>query len=327
MQLERLYGGAEPPRIDSIALVFATDEGAESGFDIAGEVLAYATGENDLQVSPRDVELGDEAKAFSTEDALVEGETGQPGVAIAWRDGAVLAALLTGGIGGQAGERATLALAERQQRRVDVPTAVEPAEQDDREVALDNPELGIPIYWLGRDFSPGGGLPDIQLYEASGPYGPGGSPGNLVKIDYTRAVNIDLWERAKWERFLHTRLGRLVWDSPCKRETRVRLPDGQAVIYAGYASSVPLPAPSVRPSGGGPRRDQLTESPAQGCPDRPFDRYLAHVYLGDVVVSVNLPYCFACAPRPTGRRDPYNSQQGMKAIVRGLRLRSTGGTG
>ena len=239
MQLERLYDGADPPRIDSMALVFAADEGAEAGFDIADEVLAYVTGEEDLRPAPLAVELGDEAKAFSTDDALVEGETGQPGGAIVWRDGPVLAAVLTGGIGGQAGKRATLALAERQQRRIEAPPTIEPAEQDDREVALDNPDLGIPIYWLGRDFSPSGGLPEIHLYEASGPYGPGESPGNLVKIDYTRAVNIDLWERAKWERFLPTRLGRLVWDSPCTRETNVQLAGGHAVVYAGYAARGP----------------------------------------------------------------------------------------
>lgn len=330
MQLERLYDGtSEPPRIESMAFVFETAEGAEAGFALAPELLAYVTGEDNLRPATFDAELGDETRAFGTDHALVAGEIGRPGFAIAWRSGSVLGAILTGGIAGEAGERTTLALAERQQARIEAPTPVRAVEQDDREVALDNPELGIPIYWLGREFAPGGGLPDLRLYEASGPYGPGGSPGNVVKIDYTRAVNIDLWERAKWDRFLHTRLGRLVWDSPCAQGTKVGLARGQAVIYAGYASRAPLPAPTLRSQPGqrAPRQTEPPEAQAEPCPKRPFDRYLAHVYFGDVVVSVNLPYCFACSPRPTGARDPYNSKEGMEAIVRGLHRRRSVGSG
>lgn len=338
MQLERIYDNDEPgrlpPRVDSMALLFAGEEGAREGLVAARDMLAYMTGEDELRSTALDAELGDEAHVFSTNDALVEGRTHQPGFAIAWRSGPVLAAVLTGGIAGSAGERATLALAERQQERIEAPTPIETDERDDREVALDNPDLGIDVYWLGRSFSPGGELPDIRLYDAAGPFEPGGSPGNLVKIDYTRAVNIDLWEQATWERFLHTRLGRLVWDSPCAQGTRLDLPtSGYAVIYAGYASRVPLPAPTVQSrnrSAAKPRLDRSqAEQPAiqaEPCPDRPFNRFLAHVYLGDVVVSVNLPYCFACARRPTGARDPYNSQEGMEAIVRGLHLRPVGAT-
>jgi hypothetical protein len=145
-------------------------------------------------------------------------------------------------------------------------------------------------------------------------------------------VTIDLWERSAWERFLRTRLGRLVWDSPCTRATTEELPDGHAVIYAGHAQAVALPGAIPRGQADARAGDQPDRSiraePSDGygvrCPDLPFDRYLAHVYLGDVVASVNLPYCFACARRPTAAADPYNSREGMEALVRGLRSRAAG---
>jgi hypothetical protein len=181
MQLELLYethgSRDQPPLIESIALVFATDEGADDGLGIARDVIAYMTGEEELREAPLDAELGEEASAFSTDDALVEGRTGQRGFAIAWRSGRVLAAVFVGGLPGSAGEHAAVSLAEQQQGHIDAPEPIEPTEQDDREVALENPDLGIDVYWLGRTFSPGGGLPDIALYDAAGPLGPGGVPG------------------------------------------------------------------------------------------------------------------------------------------------------
>ena len=58
-----------------------------------------------------------------------------------------------------------------------------------------------------------------------------------------------------------------------------------------------------------------------GCPtDHPFDRFLAHVYLEDVVVAVNMAHCFACI----GSGGPYDTLPGVEAVVRGLHLRAPG---
>lgn len=54
------------------------------------------------------------------------------------------------------------------------------------------------------------------------------------------------------------------------------------------------------------------------CRGRP-NHWRAQVYLDDVVVAVNMPYCFACGGRPAD--DPYNSRAGMEAVVQGLRRR------
>lgn len=152
-------------------------------------------------------------------------------------------------------------------------------------------------------FDPGGGLPRLTLQEA---VVLGTGPGNAVKLDYAGAANnrfvgltLDLWEPASWLRFRRTRLGRLVWDSPCARKTVVQLPDGHAEIYAGYGVPRPVEPP---------------------CPVKPLDRVLAHVYLNGVVVAVNMPYCYACAAGPPVR-SPFETVAGMTAIARGLELR------
>ena len=159
------------------------------------------------------------------------------------------------------------------------------------------------MYWLGRGFDPPGPLPALTLRYAFASRGSG--PGNEVELEYDGAsgtpivVHIYLWRPAAWHGFLRTRLGRLVWDSPCARVTRVSLPDGRADVYEGYAA----PAPLARP-----------------CPSRPPDAAVAHVSLPGVVAAVNMPLCYTCAaPEPN---NPYDTRAGLEAVVRGLRLRS-----
>jgi hypothetical protein len=96
----------------------------------------------------------------------------------------------------------------------------------------------------------------------------------------------------------HTRLGRLIWDSPCARKTVIELPEGHAEIYEGYGVSRVLKEP---------------------CPTSKPDRVVAHVYFGDVLVRVNTPYCYSCGLVETG--NPYDTIAGMTAVVRGLEIR------
>jgi hypothetical protein len=108
-----------------------------------------------------------------------------------------------------------------------------------REVALDDPSLAVPVYWR-REFEPPG-LPGLELYEGVHLAGEHG-PGNEVKLDYQGeglrfGVSIDLWQPSTWNRFKATRLGRMVRDSPCARRSDVRLRQGRATIYGGYATS------------------------------------------------------------------------------------------
>lgn len=81
-------------------------------------------------------------------------------------------------------------------------------------------------------------------------------------------------------------------------------------------------APDVTPTPAGlpAPTEELDES---GCPARPFGLFFAVVSYEDTVVTVNAPLCILCVGRGV-EPDPYDSREGMEAIVRGLRLRQTG---
>jgi hypothetical protein len=158
----------------------------------------------------------------------------------------------------------------------------DPTEEDDREIGLEDPAITIPVYWLGREFDPEG-LPRLTLYRGDH-VGPRRGPGSDVKIDYETdggGVTLDLWKPPAWRRFAETRLGML---GRCGRPTRVEIEDGRAEI----------------------------------CKADP-NHWLAHAFYDEVIVAVNMPYCHSCVGRPSG--DPYNSPEGMEAVVRGLKRR------
>ena len=158
----------------------------------------------------------------------------------------------------------------------------DPTEEDDREIGLEDPAITIPVYWLGRGFDPEG-LPRLTLYRGEH-VGRGRGPGSDVKIDYDAeggGVTLDLWKPPAWRRFAETRLGKL---AGCARPERVEIEGGRAEI----------------------------------CEAHP-DHWLAHAFYDEVVVAVNMPYCHSCVGRPSG--DPYNSREGMEAVVKGLSRR------
>ena len=85
----------------------------------------------------------------------------------------------------------------KQRARIESPS--NPQEEVDRELALEDPALEIPVYWLGRRFAPPG-LPVLALERAE--YLRGGSR-NEVEIVYAGdggAVTLELWRADKWRR-------------------------------------------------------------------------------------------------------------------------------
>jgi hypothetical protein len=88
----------------------------------------------------------------------------------------------------------------------------------------------------------------------------------------------------------------MVWTAPSTRRTKLKLPNGRAVVYAGFGARVRPP-----------------------CPARP-DHVLAHVFLPGVVATVNLPYGYFDVDHGT-RDGVYNSIRGVTAVVRRLRPR------
>lgn len=214
-----------------------------------------------------------------------------PGAGEAWRDDRLLVAVYEENVAGKPDREFAAGLADKQRSRIKSPS--KPSEpQDDREIGLSDPAIAVPVYWLGLEFEPED-LPKLELYRGDN-LGGGHGPGAEVKIDYTgekSSTTLDLWKPERWEQFKKTRLGRISWDKPCARRNRLNVAGGRAEIYGGYG---------------------------KGCSGEP-DHWLAHVYYPDVVVAVNMAYCYSCGGRPP--TDRFNSREGAEAVVKGLRQR------
>jgi hypothetical protein len=309
VELEQAYGNpANPPLVESKAVVFKTKAGAKRGFELAPDLFSDMTTGGRPRRPP--VELGDETRALETDNALVKGRLGNPGLALVWRQGVVLNAVYVAGLAGRAAEAQAIGLARVQEARAASPSTPPAGANDDREVSLDDPTLGVEVWWLGRTFSPRSSLPRLELYDARGPLGPGGGPGFRADIVYTGGVTLGLWRRGNWERFRSGavggalgRLGRLVTSSPCVEQQQLEVRGRYVTLYLAHA---PPPAP------GG--------SSAVRCVKAKPNRFYAAVDLGATVVTINLPICFDCFSQPSAS-NPYETQAGIRAVVARLRRR------
>jgi hypothetical protein len=292
MELQWAWKG-EPPyarTVTSAAYVFRGAGAARRAFDARDE-LALFTASLGVQ-ERRTLDVGDEGE-------LLRGRgLNSPASGAVWRDGSVVEVLVLE----PRDEAATRELAGMQQERLEHPATTPATSENDPALQLDDPSLELPVYWLGRTFDPPGDLPALDLEQA---FVGGGGPGQGVQLSYAIAggvpasVTLDVWTPDAWERFRHTRLGRLIWDSPCARKRVVTLEGGRAEIFQGYGAPEPVGLP---------------------CPDRPPDRVIAHVYHETVVVAVDMPYCYVCAA-PQPRPSPYDTPAAMETLVRSLRLR------
>jgi hypothetical protein len=119
----------------------------------------------------------------------------QLGAGEAWHDGRRVVAVYEEGLAGEAGRRFAHTLAVKQRARIESPSS--PQEEHDRELALEDPALGIPVYWLGRRFAPPG-LPVLTLERAEYVRD---APGREVEIDYAgegSRVALHLWRAEEW---------------------------------------------------------------------------------------------------------------------------------
>jgi hypothetical protein len=116
-------------------------------------------------------------------------------------------------------------------------------------------------------------------------------------------ASLQLSPRSAWDAVLRASRFGNAWDDPCWSREELSVPPGTATIFSGFAGEVRIGAAA---GSGSP------------CPSRPYDAFLAHVYLGDSVVMVG-------APGASGVRgitkSPYDTRDGIEALVRGLRER------
>lgn len=280
VDFSRSWGG-RPQGVRTVLFRFKSEEQAQRAWELRKPLLGAYNG----------IVLTTERPGEGEAVAFDSSGLNNPGAGEAWRDDRLLVAVYEEGVGGGPDREFAAELADKQRSRIESPSIpIKP--EDDREVGLDDPAIAVPVYWLGREFAPAD-FPKLEFYRGDN-LGGGHGPGAEVKIDYTgkrSSTTLDLWDPARWAQFKQTRLGRISWDRPCVRRSRLELPGGRAEIYGGYS---------------------------KGCSGEP-DHWLAHVYYPDVVVAVNMAYCYMCGGRPP--TDPYNSREGVEALVKGLRHR------
>jgi hypothetical protein len=268
---------------------------AEAGLALAPEILSRLTEETLSEVATT-AAVGDATRLFHWPHApSFFYRTQRNGSFLVWRSGGVLAAVLASAGSLEASDRIAEGLARRQQAHIENPTPYTRAERNTSEVGLDDPALTLPVYWLGRSFNPGHGLPVARL-ESGGRahyYGHGLS-GQKVELQYSKELNLSSWTKAGWRRFLAAPEGREIFAQRCLRSTDVAVDGGRATIYTGHVEGFPPCA------GDSPRR------------------FFAVVHQAGIVVGVRISNCRDC-PEPA--RESYNSLAGMKAAVRALQLR------
>lgn len=232
------------------------------------------------------------------------GQTARKASFLVWRSGDVVAAVMALGPSFTAEDSAAAALARRQQSRIRTPTRYTTAERFDGEVPLDAPELQLPVYWLGRAFAPGGGLPSDHLFSSyyadkpipeakvEGPFALEEGPVAALHVSYER-IWLATWSRADWPIYADSRTGQAITTWHCTQTRTVPVAGGTATIFGGYAKDL------------------------ANCPAKAPQAFTAWVEVGGIELVVDAPFCATCIE--TG--NPYGSFAGMEAIVRALVLR------
>ncbi len=168
---------------------------------------------------------------------------------------------------------------------------------------------GIPVYWLGQHVDGTGELPPLILGLVEVPIYHG--PGYKFNLNYHSdngpsgppVVAIEGWSTMDWKANDAARRSKRPprWDSPCWEREELELLGGRATIYSGFASE---PSPGRTPD---------VASSEITCPDQPHDQFIALVELGPT-------FLFIEASSESGlSKSPFNSHEGMEAIVRALR--------
>ncbi|HMI99718.1 MAG TPA: hypothetical protein VK488_07805 [Gaiellaceae bacterium] len=290
-----------PRAVQSRAAVFDSEADARRGMKLRGELLRFMVG-----LTPRDYtdvpDFGHDAVRFAT-----GGYDMSPSAGVLWRNGNMLAVVFAGGEGMTPEQAAKVAveLARKQQLRIEHPLPAVTPEKMDWELPLDDPTIDVPVYWLGRRFEPGGGLPAL-MFARSDTGTPRGFLNFTAELDYgaqddreTYGVKLWVFRPDQFETFEDGVLGRIVSRAPCAKTTKLDIPGGRAVIWGGFAKPTRPP-----------------------CPNRPYDRYVAHVYLKGAVVTVNESWCiYPCGAPFRGTSDPYDTPRGLAALAKGLRVR------
>jgi hypothetical protein len=290
----RIPGTASAAIAGTGAMDAGSAEAAQEGFELAPNLLAKLTEERLEEVPPAQT-VGDATRLFHWKHAPTYFRNPHLGSFLVWRSGTALAAVFAAAGSLESSDRIVAELARRQQAHVANPTPYTRAERDSSEVRLDDPALTFPVHWLGRNFDPGHGLPPIKLQWGAAPIRGEALPGQKLLLHYSHNVYLNSWTRRGWKRFLATPASRIMRTWHCTESTRIAIPGGHATVFAAHGRDFEV------------------------CPDRRPTLFFAFAYVDGTVTAVNFVSCPHCEQVPFG---PYDSLAGMKAVVRGLTLRT-----
>ena len=312
-EFNKIWGSAKPFYVQSLAMTFAGNGGADRALDATQGLLAFF-GLQGAVPSSTAVAIGDRARAFVQPKGYPPGPQPSPETAVAWKSGEVYSFVVSSARTQAGATAAAFAYARAQQARIETQTQVSDADFNDLLVALDNPKLRVPVWWLGTSWDPPGSRPPVELtLGAAGNPKPGVLPGQSVDLSYyprppqTPATgggtaSIFIWTPQAWDHWRSKPFGQTGWKSPCARSRTVHVKAGRAVIWSGYFST-----PKTKP-----------------CPAAAPNLFFAHVYGKGYVITVNAPLCSSrvCSPRDRPP-NPYGTPGGLEAVVRALRPRHT----
>jgi hypothetical protein len=112
------------------------------------------------------------------------------------------------------------------------------------------------------------------------------------------------------------RLGSGFLWSKCSERVVLSEGPGDIVVLRGFEPGSLLPPIS------GTRSIEPPDLFPDGCPDRPYDRFMAEVHFPEVTVTINAPY--GIAGQAGDDFGQFDTEAGVEAIARSLRLRQPG---
>jgi hypothetical protein len=295
---------ASPVVVGTGVLAMDSDEAAEAAWKAVPELLARLMGGRRPQRVTTSEKIGTATELFHADEQPrfypIYRKVGAKASFFVWRSGNTLAAIMAIDESFAEADEAALELARRQQAHIRKPTRYTLAERFDGEVPLDDPAIDVPVYWLGRNFRPGGGLPDNRLFDSyfTGKATPetydgfAEGPSAPLNIRYT-SIRLATWTPATWSVFAGSKTGRAITSWKCTQTRTIALPEGTATIFGGYKKNF------------------------KRCPDEAPKAFTAWVDIGGVKVVVNAPF----AADFIEVVNPYGSFGGMEAIVRSLTRR------
>ena len=206
--------------------------------------------------------------------------------------------------------------------------------KDEELQKLEDPGLQTPVYWLGRTFDPGAGLPVLRdLYVNS--YGPRPSRGDEPNIQLGLAyranggfVRLDIYPPGDWEAFKARLGGNFPW-SWCGDSREFTTGDAVVTILAAHesfpynefeAAQPGLATPGQQPPA--PAPPTIPPLKTEPCPATPHDRFMAEVRFPDATVVINGTLRYGGQDGKTF--GIFDTDAALELIARGLRLRNPG---